>query len=1289
MQACLPGKPECELQAVDTALWRAQRIIAYVSGNVLIILRDLHHFHQTIVHGESDRLRAVAIDPATGKIATSSGSAVHIHQPLQEFGDLRWALQHIYAPDDIDNITCLSWGLPGEVLIGGSKLALLTTDDDIRVNWKSPALANSCRYDRLVKVWRRGFIGGDNERFDPVYLAHPATVTSLRWRGRPPTEEHAEVVLYTTCADGHLRIWTSPEPHCLHILDVWAELDLNSCIQPRSPLSPSPWKKRYTVMVDKWDFQNVVEHATRTNNGADEREQHTIRHLQELSSQDPEVCIVLDDAGNMSAWGLERVGCKARFGPSVMNIGHAEDFGLVIPAASTDFAIFRAFVSPLADGSLTLLAHLFDGRLQWLSSRIEQLFDPSLHQSRIRVDAEFTGHTRSVQRLLADDSRQFFVSQAEGGELTFWRRHEESTAGIVRQCGLTLRYSCLDIQMLHQGQLAIFLQQHQISCWNLQGSKAFQVACVPFRSNSGCRLTALSQEAPNETHLQVVDSKLEACSLTISVQRDGVAINCGATAKVGDTEPMANGVPNGLAYSQNDRTPCSSIHVVGENVLAISSSSGEVLYSHWQSATESEQRKWVQTVKLCLDYTCLVCVACSPVHVISVDASRTKLTIWNILTGLCEYQHTFSTHESVESASWCTLHEQQQALTVVLTHRVMIFLQASYDCILDQSLWVLVKELDMLGYTTLPITDVLWTAKEMLVVSAGSQLFAFNTACECALESIWPFASALPVKTPQTLRTLSFLANRTLPVFHPQSLVQQLFCGQLTSVQDVLSELRERLKYWVEGEVLESSLNSDRSQEKQATCFNADSDGAALETAFQGLNHSQDEVDALIDNLRTSQLPWISATEQSYLRSFCGCMGALSTHKKSIDAAGLIYLSSLYIGMDPSLTFGMSPWRSTVFALLSVSQDNLLDITMAQESGTSFPWAKARKHQTCLWILSRDTLCAHFELVARAEYTKAEDRDPLDCSLYYLALRKKSVLQGLWRMAHGHREREQTMRVLAQDFEEQRWKSAALKNAYALLGKQRAMYAAAWFLLAGEATSAVNVLAGDEVADLELAISVARVFDGDDGPVLKAVIEQYLLPQALQEGDKWKAVYGFLMLKREDLALQACVRPLHEVIKGANEAELPIDARMWWKADPAILTVYRQLRDQWSKSRSRRNHAFPVSLREETNAVRAAARTYMRMGCGWLALNVLRTWEFSHPVRSLTRQQPLAFTDGIGNVLGRETKNKHGPESTQTAPSMLDGFESKPSTPVPEPSTSRKKVTEESSASSILDNFDF
>lgn len=64
-------------------------------------------------------------------------------------------------------------------------------------------------------------------------------------------------------------------------------------------------------------------------------------------------------------------------------------------------------------------------------------------------------------------------------------------------------------------------------------------------------------------------------------------------------------------------------------------------------------------------------------------------------------------------------------------------------------------------------------------------------------------------------------------------------------------------------------------------------------------------------------------------------------------------------------------------------------------------------------------------------------KNPIDCSLFYLALKKKAVLQGLWRMAGWNKEQSATVRLLSNNFNDPKWKTSAMKNAYALLGKRR------------------------------------------------------------------------------------------------------------------------------------------------------------------------------------------------------------------------------------------------------------
>lgn len=72
-------------------------------------------------------------------------------------------------------------------------------------------------------------------------------------------------------------------------------------------------------------------------------------------------------------------------------------------------------------------------------------------------------------------------------------------------------------------------------------------------------------------------------------------------------------------------------------------------------------------------------------------------------------------------------------------------------------------------------------------------------------------------------------------------------------------------------------------------------------------------------------------------------------------------------------------------------------------------------------------------------------------------MKKKSLVWGLFRS----RRDERMTQFFANDFAEDRWRKAALKNAFALLGKQRFEHAAAFFLLAGALRDAIEVILND------------------------------------------------------------------------------------------------------------------------------------------------------------------------------------------------------------------------------------
>ena len=83
-------------------------------------------------------------------------------------------------------------------------------------------------------------------------------------------------------------------------------------------------------------------------------------------------------------------------------------------------------------------------------------------------------------------------------------------------------------------------------------------------------------------------------------------------------------------------------------------------------------------------------------------------------------------------------------------------------------------------------------------------------------------------------------------------------------------------------------------------------------------------------------------------------------------------------------------------------------------------------------------------------------------------------------------------------------------------------YAAAFFLLADHLQDAVEVCLR-QMKDMQLAIAVARVYEGDNGPVLRKLLQDEVLPLAAQEGNRWLASWAFWMLGRKDMAVRALI----------------------------------------------------------------------------------------------------------------------------------------------------------------------
>ena len=248
-------------------------------------------------------------------------------------------------------------------------------------------------------------------------------------------------------------------------------------------------------------------------------------------------------------------------------------------------------------------------------------------------------------------------------------------------------------------------------------------------------------------------------------------------------------------------------------------------------------------------------------------------------------------------------------------------------------------------------------------------------------------------------------------------------------------------------------------------------------------------------------------------------------------------------------------------------------------------------------------------------------------------------------MATWSHEQAATQRLLSNNFNESRWRTAALKNAYALMGKRRFEYAAALFLLAGHLKDAISVLS-NQLNDMQLAIAVARVYEGDDGPVLKEFLEDKVLPQAAVDGNRWLATWAFWMLGKRDKAVRSLILPLNTLL---SPPETPnMQSKLFLTDDPALVVLYKQLRE---KSLQTLRGALSVSPRAEWDFILHTARLYERMGCDMLALDLVRTWEFLKTPPPVRTPSVSYITSSIANERkpSLQSPTFAGPFGVQTA----------------------------------------
>lgn len=629
-----------------------------------------------------------------------------------------------------------------------------------------------------------------------------------------------------------------------------------------------------------------------------------------------------------------------------------------------------------------------------------------------------------------------------------------------------------------------------------------------------------------------------------------------------------------------------------------------------------------------------------------VHDSGRCLAIWDTKFSHLEFEETFpENYGPVTDIDWTFIGSKYLAtdalLSVGFRDFVLLYTQLRYDYTNKVPTFAMLKKIDISQYSTLSVADLIWLDDSNLVIGSGNQFFVDDKFLELGdnihgVVTTGAIDSTIRQLLPSTntanavyqVSDLVTILNGPIPVYHPQFLIQALLLNEVDAAEAILVRLLKFLRGsddipWdlkINFPLLMAETQKTPSERRRYSIISNKASSGSMFEAFD--SHT---ADLLIEKLATMSLPLLTRHQQGTLRNLVIILNKLQSSRSSLDENGYKFLLcfELFQLLKKQKSLSM---RDVSWALHSDQKEVLYSAVMNVYK--RLDWQSVKNCGLVYWLDVR-RLRELIENVAKCEF--ADERDASGrVSVLYLAIKKKQLLIGLWKTT-SHPEKEKVLKFLNNNFSEPRWQSAAMKNAFVLLGKHRYLDAAYFFLLADKIKDCCLTLC-NKLGEVELALAVAKVNENKDTLIL--IIERYVLPQALAKGDRWYTSWVFWELDLAGISIQALVKSPRKVVKqnsaqflesfqqDLERTELDAQSRSFLRDDPVLAVLYEKLRgtqiDYYKGSKA-------VLPEEEFDFVVRVAAIYARMGCDYLALMVLRNWRFAaHETSTKTDTTPIA-----------------------------------------------------------------
>ncbi|KAL4586165.1 hypothetical protein LXL04_010797 [Taraxacum kok-saghyz] len=362
----------------------------------------------------------------------------------------------------------------------------------------------------------------------------------------------------------------------------------------------------------------------------------------------------------------------------------------------------------------------------------------------------------------------------------------------------------------------------------------------------------------------------------------------------------------------------------------------------------------------------------------------------------------------------------------------------------------------------------------------------------------------------------------SLPTYHPESLLVNIYSGNWKRAQSALNHLFEHLKTnndlktipqiglsdYLEG--LISKISNSKAFTWSGDTSSWDSNSDLLSNSIDS-NPKKSGLSGFADSIEKLHLHGIihSDDEKIQLLAVIDLLDEISNSNTSSPYGGLdipgrrfwvsVRFQQLYCSKSPTKGNLVINSSLIAWAFQSDCQESLFESLLKNDSS----WDEMRTMGVGFWYTNKSQLRVKMERLAKQQYLK--NRDPKACALLYIALNRVQVLAGLFKISKDERDKP-LVAFLSRNFQEEKNKAAALKNAYVLMGRHQLELAVAFFLLGGDTASAINVCA-KTLKDEQLALVICRLLEGYNGPSENYLVSKFLLPSAYENRDFWKSSF--------------------------------------------------------------------------------------------------------------------------------------------------------------------------------------